>query len=101
MSRFYVGQRVRIKWSNRWPELAGREGQIVGAGGPTLGPYAGKPGWVVRPAGWFSACSPTPDDDGGFSRFCPIEAQLEPILYDGNQLVSWDACLWQPEGQAA
>ena len=32
MSRFYVGQRVRIKWSLGWPELAGQEGTIKDKG---------------------------------------------------------------------
>jgi hypothetical protein len=28
--------------------------------------------------------------------------QLEPIQkYDGNQIVEWSECLWQPEGIAA
>ena len=87
MSRFYVGQRVRLVYVSK-PEnkhLVGMECSIVSVstfidGTPGLGlsitPLA-KSGWLAEPE-W-----------------------VEPILYDGNQLVSWEECLWQPEGQAA
>ena len=32
---------------------------------------------------------------------CVNAWQLDPILYDGNQLVSWSECAWQPEGVSA
>lgn len=85
MSRFYVGQRVRIVGcgeGSRASRFIGVSCRITDAAQNVLG-------WDM----WGV------DVDEG--RWCFLESELEPILYDGNQLVEWDACLWQPEGQAA
>ena len=87
MSRFYVGQRVRIVGTNK-PVMAahfGKEGVIVSA-------------CPVYPASWDVSGALFAADGVQCSW---AEASLEPILYDGNQLVQWSECLWQPEGQAA
>ena len=98
MSRFYVGQRVRILWSTGWPELAGQEGVIVAAADGYMVAGA-RSQWIVAPDAWGSHFSPREGTRGG-GRFGPHSDQLAPA-YDGNQLVEWSECLWQPEGQAA
>jgi hypothetical protein len=92
MAKFYVGQRVRIVATDT--KHAGRETVITKAGVLVEGNSA----WPSY-LGYEVAipCTVNPD-----YRWCVFEPQdLEPILYDGNQLVSWDACLWQPQGVEA
>lgn len=73
MKRLFVGCRVRILYSNTWPELDGQEGRIVAA--------LEVPGeWVVAPDCWGSEYYPDPDVNCYFG---PSEDQLEPILPDG------------------
>jgi hypothetical protein len=87
MSRFFVGQRVRIKWSRNWPYLGGQEGIIV----KRCDPDVEEGDWVVAPDCWGDV-KPMGDD----SEFGPSEEQLEPAT-DGNTLVGWETCAWKPE----
>lgn len=83
MSKFFVGQRVRILYSNCWPELAGSEGRIIGFEAPRAGiddPH-GEVG--VAPDMWGSSLAPWPGLNGG-SWFYPNTSQLEPILPEGS-----------------
>ena len=94
MATFFVGQRVRIKWSISWPELAGEQGIIVGRT-PNSGPI-GASEWLVAPDRWGKEFAPegvahSPD------RFGPSSDQLEPIQPEGHKAVEWNACLWRPE----
>ena len=80
MARFFVGQRVRIKWSALCPGLAGQEGRIVPL--PThmvrfVNPE-GRP-WAVAPEAWGAPYRTNPGD-----WFGPYEEQLEPILPSGH-----------------
>jgi len=84
MSAFRVGQRVRIVRVSKPvnSHLVGLEARIAelmpAVSGASLDcHHLAKEGWFI------------------------LLENLEPILYDGNQLVSWEECLWQPEGQAA
>ena len=95
MTTFRVGQRVRIKWSDNWPELAGEVGTIVGTS-----PHGGINGtseWLVAPDVWGSYVGPWPGNSG-VGVFGPNSRQLEP-LSDSNTLVSWESMrdLWVPE----
>jgi len=85
MSRFFIGQRVRIKWSKYWPYLAGEQGTIARR------VDNGDGDWVVAPDCWGDT-HPLDDDE----EFGPGEEQLEPAT-DGNMLVSWSDCAWRPE----
>ena len=98
MSAFKIGQRVRVVVNiPEYPEALGTEARIVNVGveawAARLGDFVGceldfvvigvkfrMPGLLV-----------VPDD------------HLEPILYDGNQLVSWESMkdLWTPAGGVA
>lgn len=98
MSRFFVGQRVRILWSRGWPELAGQLGAIV-ARSPTKG-VEGISEWRVAPDVWGSHEAPRRGDNGA-SLFAPNSNQLEPIQDPGREVVSWSECLWKPEGVTA
>lgn len=96
MARFYLGQRVRIKYSQDWPELAGLAGTILGK--PPVNAIAlhgGYGDWVVRPDGFDSEFLKHP---AGMVMFCPYEDQLEPAS-DSYELVSWESMrdLWVPE----
>lgn len=96
MAQFFVGQRVRIKWCHTLPDLAGREGTIVGAADHARWPTNadGRADyWLVRPDGWESSFS------AEYARhFGPSSDQLEPLT-DSNTLVSWESMrgLWVPE----
>lgn len=97
MSRFYVGQRVRILWSIGWPELAGQEGVIVGRS-RDAGIY-GRSEWWVAPDSWGTYIAPRRGVGGG-KNFSPSSNQLSPIT-DANTIVSWAECAWRPEGVQA
>lgn len=78
MAKFYVGQRVRIRWSNAWPYLAGKEGVVTGV--VTDGGDQGDNEYCVAPDIWGSEQAPIPDSDGEWSWFSPNSQQLEPLI---------------------
>lgn len=95
MTTFRVGQRVRIKWSNGWPELAGETGTIVRRS--IDGGLTGRSEWSVAPDVWGTYIAPRPSPNGGLG-FGPSSDQLEPLT-DSYDLVSWESMrdLWVPE----
>lgn len=103
MATFYVGQRVRIKWCRHWPELAGSEGTVIGThdGSESDGVEAHPDGlglyYDVAPDGFRTNRLPKADFPTGYALFSPSAEQLEPIQYDGNKVIEWSECLWQPE----
>lgn len=97
MSKFRVGQRVRIKWSYAWPELNGTTGVIVDRASPYgwSPPYSPKGNeWKVAPDSWGTPYAPPSSSVIG--TFCPGEEQLEPAT-DCYDKTEWDACVWKPE----
>lgn len=93
MSKFFVGQRVRIKWSNGWPDLAGSEGSIIAVaqnGGAT-----GTSEWIVAPDAWGDEVAKTPSEMGAWV-FAPHSSQLEPLT-DSYDKTDWAECAWQPD----
>lgn len=94
MASFYVGQRVRILWSQAWPELAGQEGTVVGVAGQESVVPGYVCEWQVAPDSWGDCVAPASSHTIG--RFAPQSSQLEPLT-DANDLVAWEDCLWQPE----
>jgi hypothetical protein len=94
MSGFFVGQRVRIRWSLTWPDLHGQTGRIVARLTDAQRQYlpAGHTGeWEVAPDAWGGSASP---DALGF--FFPASEQLDPLTPEGMLLVEWADCAWQP-----
>lgn len=81
MSKFFVGQRVRILYSDGWPELAGSEG-VISSVCPNRG-INGRSQWRVAPMQWGSHEAPYPSPLGA-RNFAPNEDQLEPILPEGS-----------------
>lgn len=99
MATFHKGQRVRIKWSEGWPELAGEVGTIIEPSAyPDSHPTPGAWCWIVAPDCWGKAEAPTPSVINGYMAFVfgPREDQLEPAT-DANEKVEWENCLWIPE----
>lgn len=105
MKRLYVGCRVRILWSRKFPELAGQEGRIVPVptginpfNGHTYTNLSGRP-WAVAPDCWGHPSPPS----GESYWFSPFPEQLEPIQDPGHQVISWADMegLWQPKGVEA
>ena len=88
---FKIGQRVRIKWSNGWPELAGQEATITSIR-PILSPHGWLGDFVVAPDSWGSANAPHISLLGA-NTFAPKAEQLTPIVDDGWQVITWDACV--------
>jgi hypothetical protein len=98
MATFRVGQRVRIKRSYAWPELNGTQGTMVPRpnGVTNLG-HISDTGLSCAPDAWGSKFHPTEVNEfGGTVSFEPDAEQLEPIVDDGRQVITWDACCWQP-----
>ena len=87
MSRFYVGQRVRIvaAYTQRGIAEVGKEGVITGVRSGSE--YRG-------PAIYSLDISPFELIDGG--TYGLGEDQLEPAT-DSYDVVSWKDCVWQPE----
>ena len=95
MNGLFVGQRVRIRWSITWPALSGKPGRIVARLSEAhrkLLPAGHSGEWEVAPDDWGGSASP---DALGF--FFPASEQLEPMLPEGMQGVSWKECEWQPD----
>lgn len=93
VKNLYVGCRVRILWSENFPELNGTEGLII-AHDPPKQIYDKNAGeWVVSADLWGSHISPKMDFEFGphtgwqiihcMRQFCPHSEQLEPIVPDG------------------
>lgn len=81
MSKFRVGQMVRIRYSKHRPDYIGMETTITGA-----------PEHCARYDGDFWIGYPVAIDPN----FFPRELYLEPAT-DSYDVVSWDACVWKPE----
>lgn len=94
MSKFRVGQRVRIVGcaeGNYMGRNIGKTGVIVRKWRASIrqwicGESRGGPYWIVDVA---------PVNDSG-DPFGWAEKHLSPCAYDGNEKVSWSECLWQP-----
>lgn len=82
VKKLFVGQRVRILWSNSWPELAGEQGVIV-AKAEDSG-LNGISEWDVKPDCWDDPFAPYLSREGA-NFFSPNSSQLEPILPQGAQ----------------
>jgi hypothetical protein len=95
MSAFKIGQRVRLARPLK-PEFLGQEGVITDFDSAPKGTMPG----TGRRLTIDCNCGVAWDKNDGAVSWQHTD-QLEPILYDGNQLVEWSECLWQPEGQAA
>lgn len=80
MAKFFVGQRVKIKYSYGWPELAGEQGVIVSKS-KTAG-IRGDSEWYVAPDSWGSYWAPGQSNLGAV-KFAPNSDQLEPIVDSG------------------
>jgi hypothetical protein len=89
MSRFFVGQRVRIKWASNFPFLAGQEATVLSKIDDDDVP-PGTEEWEIAPDCW--GTSRTPDD---IILVAPSE-QLEPAT-DSNTKVGWATCAWKPQ----
>lgn len=92
MRKFKVGDRVRIVHAVRSPERVGTETEVVA---------------LERAQEWWEAvvcgdiqlgeevCMLDIPVEPKYSGYAAPHAWLEPV-YDGNSLVSWSECLWQP-----
>lgn len=87
MAKFHIGQRVRILWSDGWPELAGESGKIL-APSQDRG-VTGKSEWIVAPDCWGQERAPRVGENGAI-RFGPNSAQLEPLQDDKPKLSTWE-----------
>jgi len=83
MATFYVGQRVRIKWSPNRPQMIGAEARIA-CKSPE--PFHD---WDIEVDGF----------PGRFAHglWAAKSDQLEPIQPEGHKTVEWSECLWVPE----
>lgn len=82
MSKFKVGDRVRIIYSNGWPGLAGETGVIIGISDDRG--VLGDSEWDVSVDSWGGQIAPYPSLCGAML-YAPSSRQLEPILYNGAQ----------------
>lgn len=85
MSKFYVGQRVRIVGCS--PNNAARIGRFIGTEGRIIAA-------AIPPCSWFV------DSAQKFPEGLLIawqEKHLEPLTDPGREVVSWDECVWKPE----
>jgi len=82
MKLLYVGCRVRILWSESWPELNGTEGTIIAEDGDPEWLMFGEPvsDWIVRPDLWGADYL---EDEANTYLFTPSSEQLEPVLPPG------------------
>lgn len=81
MAKFFVGQRVRILHSENWPELAGKEGVVVGLN-PDVS-FDPRCEVEVNPICWGGRRAPYRGRFGA-NVFSPKREWLEPILPEGS-----------------
>lgn len=95
MSRFKVGDRVRILWSAGWPELAGQQGTIVGHSKPErkLSPLCE---WRVAPDCWGTDLAPRLSNKGG-KIFAPSSCQLVPLTPPDAKTLTAEEILALPD----
>jgi hypothetical protein len=86
MSKFYVGQRVRIV-THRYPGYSDGDATLVGKVGEIIAP--GGPSQDQRR--WYLDLKSSKDN----AAVCPIEGVMEPV-YDGDVPASWSDCAWRP-----
>lgn len=92
MKRLFIGCRVRIVENapiDRHAKIAiNREGIITGRCD-----HAGKPHFTSgvghKDLEWHV-------DVEGTGSWCATSAVLEPIIPEGNKVISWEECLWTP-----
>lgn len=80
MSKFNVGDRVRVIEANAVPEILGTVTTITNIGGPCI---------------WHPNCHEIDIRDQDGCVLCGTADSLEPY-YDGHERVSWSECAWQP-----
>lgn len=100
MSKFYVGQRVRIVAcapGNCMERNVGRVGIITARWLPPFR-YAIKHPESMFHEYWILDCCPTNPSGKSFGW---LADHLSPATYDGNEKVSWSECLWQPTPERA
>lgn len=90
MSKFYVGQRVRIVGAINLTQFNGREATVVARVYSATARPGYEHGWAL------SIDHEVPPPTNGARSWAPWQDyQLAPA-YDGNEKVSWSECLWQP-----
>lgn len=83
MSRFYVGQRVRIIGCHDGSKAAGLLGREAVVIGLDCVNSIGDPGYIGVSV-------------NGDERWVFLSHQIEPIT-DSYDVTSWDTCVWRPE----
>lgn len=95
MAALKVGTRVKLV-RPRDPEFYGLEGVIVEVGFWPKGTRC-----VDEKSGSMTTTQADAEYivswNGRLRRSYASHWRIEPIIYDGNQVVSWEECLWQPE----
>lgn len=94
MGRWFVSQRVRLVRPCQ-PKNMGLEGRIVAIGPFRRGDHT-HDNWAAS-----EDCDCEVLWDTETIPACCDYHRIEPILPEGMQPVSWESCLWQPEGEIA
>lgn len=91
MSRFYVGQRVKVV---RYPDDGNSRGIVKVGDECTISGTANEPNEGFNPNRDRDLSVKHPSFDGPMMApsYC-----FEPIIPTGHQVTSWDHCLWMPE----
>lgn len=75
---FKIGDRVRVVESHMQPQLVGEITTVIGIDNASIHPFETSLG-VDELGGW-----------------CYPASSLE-LIDDGNETVSWESCIWQPQ----
>lgn len=85
MSRFYVGQRVRIVGAHVSKFLIGQEARVLALN---------TGGWSEQTGDYIGIKTDAINIKDRY--FVALPGQLEPIT-DSYDVTSWDTCVWKPE----
>jgi hypothetical protein len=86
MSKFFVGQRVRIV-THRYPGYVDGDATLVSKVATIIAPDPNRLGhrrWFLDLKSNTTSCA-----------VCPIEGVMEPV-YDGDVPAAWADCAWRP-----
>lgn len=81
MKTFKIGDRVRVKWSDNFPEAVGKEFVITATALYKQGDLGVVKGFAFVGDVWYQL---SPDIDYGYKRFAPLAKQLEPAISPGE-----------------